>query len=129
MSSILIVDDEQSIRKVLKIFLDKQGYNISTATKLADADYYVVSTTATTFQVSSDDGGSPLEFELWTSTDRADAKVKVFRYVYPASETGIVFTLYKDGAVSPDLFHETNDIGKAAKAEKVLQKELVLSLQ
>ena len=36
MSSILIVDDEQSIRKVLKIFLDKQGYNISTATKLAE---------------------------------------------------------------------------------------------
>ena len=36
MSSILIVDDEQSIRKVLKIFLDKQGYKISTATKLAE---------------------------------------------------------------------------------------------
>ena len=91
---------------------DNTDATTSANTKLADADYYVVSTTATTFQISTDDGGSPLEFELWTSTDKADAKVKVFRYVYLASETGIVFTLYKDGAVSPDLFHETNDIGR-----------------
>ncbi len=36
MSSILIVDDEASIRKVLKIFLEKEGYSVSFATKLSE---------------------------------------------------------------------------------------------
>ena len=36
MDSILIVDDEQSIRKVLKIFLEKEGYTVSTVAKLSD---------------------------------------------------------------------------------------------
>ncbi len=36
MDSILIVDDEQSIRQVLKIFLEKEGYSVSTAAKLSD---------------------------------------------------------------------------------------------
>ena len=36
MNSVLIVDDEQSIRKVLRIFLEKEGYKVSTATKLSE---------------------------------------------------------------------------------------------
>ena len=36
MDAILIVDDEQSIRQDLKIFLEKEGYSVSTAAKLSD---------------------------------------------------------------------------------------------
>ena len=36
MDKILIVDDEESIRKVLKIFLENEGYNVATASSLAE---------------------------------------------------------------------------------------------
>jgi len=81
-------------------------------TVLVDADYYVINTTSTSFQISVDDGGSPFEFELRGTTEKGNSEIKVFRYVYPSSTTGIVFTLYKDGAVSNDLFNSANDVNR-----------------
>ena len=105
------LDDDGSSDGWGNLCTDNTSETTSGNTALADADYYVVSTTATTFQISSEDGGSPLEFALATNKTTADADVKVYRYVYPASESGIVFTLYKDGAVSDDLFSD-NDVGR-----------------
>ena len=113
-----IVLANHGLQTGMKIRLDDddtstQWGNITSdgSTVLADADYYVVSTTATTFQISTEDGGTPLEFELKSGETKANADIKLYRYVYPASETGIVFTLYKDGAVSDDLFSD-DDVGR-----------------
>jgi len=113
-----IVLPNHGLQTGMKIKLDDDGStkgwgNLTSdgSTTLTDADYYVVTSTSTSFQVSVDDGGSPLEFELAESETSAEADVKVFRYVYPSSDTGIVFNVYKDGALSDDLFSE-NDIGR-----------------
>ena len=113
-----IVLPNHGLQTGMKIKLDDDGStkgwgNLTSdgSTALVDADYYVVTTTSTSFQVSADDGGSPLEFELAESETSAEADVKVFRYVYPPSDTGIVFNVYKDGALSDDIFSD-NDIGR-----------------
>jgi len=103
----------------MKIKLDDDGSsdgwgNLTSdgSTALADADYYVVNTTSTSFQVSTTDGGAPLEFELATDETKAGADVKLYRYVYPSATTGIDFTLYKNGVVSNDLFNSANDVNR-----------------
>ena len=90
---------------------DNETATTSADTKLADADYYVISTTSTSFQVSATDGGSALEFELWTSKTSADAKVNVHRYVYPAATT-IVLSVYSNSLLSNDIFTQANDAGR-----------------
>jgi hypothetical protein len=90
---------------------DNETATTSASTKLGDEDYYVISTTSTSFQVSATDGGSALEFELWTSKTSADAKVNVHRYVYPAATT-INLTVYKDSSANNDLFTTANDAGR-----------------
>ena len=114
-----IVLPNHGLQTGMKIRLDDDGStkawgNITSdgTAVLVDADYYVINTTSTSFQISVDDGGSPLEFELKSGTDTASADVKVFRYVYPSSASGITFTLYKNGVVSNDLFDSGNDVNR-----------------
>ena len=114
-----IVLANHGLQTGMKIRLDDDGSsdgwgNLTSdaSTALVDADYYVVNTTSTSFQISTTDGGAPLEFELATDETKAGADVKVYRYVYPSSTTGIVFTLYKNGVVSNDLFNSANDVNR-----------------
>jgi hypothetical protein len=83
----------------------------SDATKLADANYYVVNTSAVGFQISATDEGSPLEFELRDGTTKADAKVNVWKYVEILTST-ITYTVYKAGLVNNTLFNAANDVGR-----------------
>lgn len=85
---------------------DNTDATTSAAQKHVDADFYVISTTSTSFQVSDTDGGSAVEFELWTSTTTADAKVNVHRYVDEAATT-IDLTVYKNSVANNDLFDTT----------------------
>ena len=114
-----IVLANHGLQTGMKIKLDDDGSsdgwgNLTSdgSTALVDADYYVVSTTSTSFQISITDGGAPLEFELATDETKAGADVKVYRYVYPSATTGIVFTLYKAGVASNDLFDSANDVNR-----------------
>ena len=52
---------------------DNETLATSKTSKLGDADYYVISTTSTSFQVSTTDGGSALELMLYESKTAADA--------------------------------------------------------
>ena len=105
------LDDDGSSDGWGNLCTDNTDGDTSSSSALADADYYVVSTTATTFQISTEDAGSPLEFALAFEKTTADADVKVFRYVYPASTSGITFTLYNNGTASDDLF-SNDDVGR-----------------
>ena len=84
---------------------------LSLSTALVDADYYVISTTSTSFQVSATDGGSALEINLIKSTTAVDAKVNVHRYVYPAATT-IVLSVYSNSILGNDIFTQANDAGR-----------------
>ena len=99
----------------MKIHLEGTWGNITSdgSNVLTDDDYYVTATTATTFQVSTSDSGSPLEFELKSSTDTAGATVNLHRYVdLPSDTSAITLTLYKDGAANNDLFTSPDDVGR-----------------
>jgi hypothetical protein len=90
---------------------DNENSTTSDATKLGDADYYIISTTSTSFQVSTTDGGSALEFMLYESKTAADAKVNVWRYVDKAATT-VDLTVYKNSTADNDLFTTANDAGR-----------------
>ena len=91
-----------------------------TTNKLADADYYVISSEATSFQVSTTDGGSALEFELQetSATDTAkvsksDANVTLYRYAYKVNSS-VRFNIYNqkqtdDHTVAQGLLSSTTD--------------------
>ena len=90
---------------------DNESVTTSNNTMLGDDDFYVISTTATSFQVSATDGGSALEFMLYESKTAADAKVNVWRYVDKAATT-VDLTVYKNSTADNDLFTTANDAGR-----------------
>ncbi len=74
------------------------------STVLTDSDYFVISADATTFQVSTIDGGDVLEFELrkdgsGNPRTKSNAKVKLFRYAYDAEED-VIFQIYNKQSTS-----------------------------
>lgn len=101
---------------------DNTDATTSAAQKHVDADYYVVSTTSTSFQVSETDGGSAVEFDLWTSTQTADAKVNVWRYVFEAG-TSIDLTVYNNSSTYSGLFTTANDAGRFIRINPLSRPE------
>ena len=92
---------------------------------LTDADYYVISSDATSFQVSTTDAGKKLEFQLKQVSDgganesKADADVMLMRYAYKA-DTSVIFNIFNkkqsaDHTVAQGLLSSnttTGDIGR-----------------
>jgi len=72
---------------------------------LTDADYYVISSDATSFQVSTTDAGKKLEFQLKQVADgganesKADADVMLMRYAYKA-DTSVTFNIFNKKSTS-----------------------------
>tara|TARA_R110000787_G_scaffold162449_1_gene275862 strand:- start:179 stop:2818 length:2640 start_codon:yes stop_codon:yes gene_type:complete len=77
-----------------------------TSHTFVNASYYVVNTDATSFQVSTTDGGDPLEFEL-KQTDatnnvletKVGASITVYRIAFP-TETDVTFNIYNKQSTS-----------------------------
>jgi hypothetical protein len=71
---------------------------------LVDASYYVISSEATSFQVSTTDGGTALEFELKETASgspesKADAEVTLYRIAYKAN-TSVTFNIFNKKSTS-----------------------------
>ena len=90
----------------------------------SDFDGWVVSTTATTFQIATTDGGTPQVFKLIEGETDKETNIKVYRYVYPSSTSAITFTLYKDGATGTtdtNAYFSSDDIGRQIRINPLVK--------
>ena len=83
----------------------RSGKSHTASLTLTDADYYVISADATSFQVSTTDAGKKLEFQLKQVSDgganesKADADVMLMRYAYKA-DTSVTFNIFNKKSTS-----------------------------
>ena len=94
---------------------------------------YVIATTSTTIQFSSDDSGKIREFELVVAdpeTTSSNAEVKLKKYVYEASATPIELTLYNnndtdasgfDASATTKTYFSATDVGRLIRINPLLK--------